>query len=180
MSERNNSLMFPVLALAVAGLGYANYRLLDFKVDVSPAFPAAAAAPGTGLAPKELSLAPPAHAIGEFPLTATRPVFFADRKVPEKPKPKPTVAEVKDVVAPPPSAPPPEPLQLVGIMGAGSSKRALVRTAADPQGTWLAIGDEYRGWQLREIATDNAIVEARGQRSELRLYAFGVAKPVKR
>lgn len=178
MAERKSSLLFPVLALAVAGLGFANLRLMDFKVDTSPVVPAAASTAGAGQASKELALAPPARTIGEFPQTATRPVFFADRKVPEKPKPKQVVAEVRE--AAPPPAPPPEPLQLFGIMGAGSGKRALVRTATDPQGTWLAVGEEYRGWQLREITTDNAIVEARGQRSELRLYAFGGAKPVKR
>jgi hypothetical protein len=179
MTDRNAFPLLPVLAVLVAGLGYANYRLMNLDVDVS-AIAVPASEGGKSPQPKELSLVPPLRTAADYPETTTRPVFFADRKIPERPKPKPApVAEVKEA-PPPPLAPPPEPLQLVGIMGDGAGKRALVRTTMDQQGTWLSVGDEFRGWQLRDILTDNAIVEARGHRSELRLYAFGGAKSIKR
>lgn len=174
-----SSALLPVLALAVAALGYANYALMNLPVETSPVAPPAGAVDPNAAASKDLGLNVPVRTIAEFPQTATRPVFFADRKIPERARPKPVaIAEAKEPSPPPPA--PLEPLQLVGIMGSGAGKRALVKGAADPQATWLAVGDEFRGWQLRDITNDNAIVEARGQRSELRLYAYGGGKNVKR
>lgn len=174
MADNQRPSMMPsfLLALAVAGLGYANYALMNFEVDTMPVAPSALPGKTAAHDANDLALPVPVRTIEEFPQTATRPIFFADRRLPEKPKPKPvTVAAAKE--PPPPPAPPPEPLQLVGIMGVGAGRQALVRTTADPEGTWLVVGDEYRGWQLVQITADNAIVEARGQRAELRLYASG-------
>ena len=181
MAEMRRPSMFPalVLALAVAGLGYVNIVLMSFDVDTTPIAPSPASGKINAPDSKDLQLALPARLIEEFPQTASRPIFFADRRMPEKPKPKPViVAAAKEVAQPP--APPPEPLQLDGIMDEGEGRKVLVRTAADPQGTWLSLGDEYRGWQLVQVTADNAIVEARGQRAELRLYTTSAGKTVKR
>lgn len=177
MAEGKSSVLVPVLALAVAGLGYLNYGFFNLNVDTTPVAPTAASTADKTQGAKDLVLAPSQHAIDEFPLTASHPIFFANRRPPEKPKPKPVaVAEAKAPAAP---LQPLEPLQLVGIIGAGAGRQALVRTSADPQGTWLSVGDEFRGWQLREVMADNVVVEARGQRSELHLYASGTGKPAK-
>lgn len=178
MSAR--TLIVPILAVAVAGLAFGNYQLSNYAVDTTP-LPASGAATvnATGAKDGASTLALPQRGVGEFPETTTRPIFFSGRRVPEKPKPKPVVTEAR-LAAPVVAAPPPEPLQLVGIMGAGSGRRALLRTTVDPQGIWLSIGDEYRGWKLREISADNAVVEAQGLRSDLRLYAANSGKTVKR
>lgn len=180
MTKSTRALIVPVLAAAVAALAYGNYQLSQFAVDTTPLTGAdgAAVKAATG---KDVvaTLAAPSRAVAEFPETTQRPIFFSGRRVPEKPKAKPVVTEAR-VAAPVVAAPPPEPLQLVGIMGAGSGRRALLRTTVDPQGIWLSIGDEYRGWKLREISADNAVVEAQGLRSDLRLYASNSGKTVKR
>lgn len=174
MPVRFPTIMLPLLVLVVAGLGYANVRLANFDVETAPlAPPDAATGAEAATRPTELALAAPPRSTADFPQTTLRPIFFADRRMPEKPKPKPAiVAEVKA----PPALPPLELLQLVGIVGSDQNRRALLRSKTDPQGAWLRVGDEYRGWKLQEITSDNAVVEARGQRNELRLYAFGGAK----
>lgn len=171
MPVQSRSMLIPLLGLVIAGLGYVNFQLANLDIDTAPILASGAAASTTsGQRATDLTLAPPLRSVADFPQTTARPIFFADRKMPEKPKPKP--AAVAEVV-PPPALPPPEPLQLVGIVGSDVNRRALLRSRTDPQGAWLRVGDEYRGWKLKEITSDNAIVEARGQRNELRLYAFG-------
>ena len=173
MPIHSRSMLMLLLVLAIAGLGYANVRLANTDVDIAPIVASGTAA-GAGASSRasDRTLGSPLRSIADFPQTTARPIFFADRKMPEKPKPKPAaVVEVP----PPPALPPPEPLQLVGILGADANRRALLQSKTDPQGAWLRIGDEYRGWKLQEITSDNVIVEARGQRSELRLYTFGGA-----
>ena len=179
MAEGKSSVLVPVLAIAVAGLGFVNYSVFNLNVDTTPVAPTAASAADKGQSAKELAsaLTPALRGVQEFPLTAAHPIFFPNRRPPEKLKPKEVAAvEIKAPVVP---AAPLEPLQLVGIIGAGAGRQALVRTSADPQGTWLSVGDEFRGWQLREVTADNIVVEARGQRSELRLYAPSSGKPAK-
>lgn len=171
MTTGARSTLLPVLLIAVAALAYADYHIANFDVETAPLaqqeVSAARQAPPNALLPP--LIAPPL-AVADFPQTTLRPIFFADRRMPEKLKPKPVV--VADVTVQP-VLPPPDPLQLVGILGSGSNKRALLRTKTDTQGKWLNVGDDYRGWQLREITSDNAIVEARGERRELRLYVLG-------
>ena len=171
MTTSTRSTLVPMLVSAVAALAYVDYHIANYDVPTAPlAQRDVSAARQTTQDAKLPALASPPLFVTDYPQTTLRPIFFADRRMPEKPKPKPVlVADVKVQ----PALPPPDPLQLVGIMGSGPSKRALLRTKTDTQGKWLNVGDDYRGWQLREITTDNAIVEARGERKELRLYALG-------
>ena len=181
MAGIGHSFVVGGLATCVAVLGYANYQLSTYAVDTTPAAAAGTYAPaGKAKAAKELgpALTADARSIGEFPETTARPIFFAGRRVPEKPKSKVVVVEVKPVAAVA-SLPLPEPLRLLGIMDAGDGRSALVRTTQDPQGVWMAVGDEYRGWQLREIQDEKVVVEAQGERRELRLYVAN-AKTVAR
>lgn len=179
----------PVLASAVAGLGFATYQLSNYAVDVSPLASPAETPAGSGVTVAAKSpggkdgaanVASPARTLTEFAETTTRPIFFSGRRVPEKPKIKVAAVEAKLAAPVAPPAPPPDPLRLVGIMGASNTMKVLVRTSVDPQGIWLSVGDEYRGWKLREVSADNAVVEALGQRTELRLYASASSKNVKR
>jgi hypothetical protein len=96
-----------------------------------------------------------------------RPVFFSDRRLPEKPKPKPKlpVVEVREPIVNL------EPLVLVGIKRHGDQRQVLVRSATETIGTWLSVGEQFRGWQLREVRSDNAVLEGRGRQLELRLYS---------
>jgi hypothetical protein len=173
MAGISSSLVVSLLFAGVAALGYTNYQVSALAVDTTPAAAPAVHYPlGKVKAAKEavLELAPAPRSIAEFSETTTKPIFFSGRRAPEKPKPKPVVIEAKAVPAPI-AVPAPEPLRLVGVMGNAGGRSILVRSSTDTSGTWLRVGDEYRGWQLREVSIDRAVVEAQGERRELRLYA---------
>ena len=159
----------PALIAAACLLGYINWRVSALSIDQTPII-AKGAAQGVAAKPSDTSSPDePVHQAMDYPNTAQRPLFFANRRIPEKPKPKPQPqAAAAEVQAPLPSL---EPLTLIGIRGDGRDWQVLVRTAGNTQGTWLSVGDQFRGWSVREVSTDNAIVEGRGQRAELKLYS---------
>lgn len=155
-----------ILPAAIAAFGYANWSAANLEVDRSP-IQTPRTSQQTIQAKPFAGGDAPARSLADFPQTAQRPLFFSDRRVPEKPKPKPKpqVVEVKEPVANL------ESLVLVGIKSHGEQRQVLVRTATDAVGTWLSVGDQFRGWQLREVMSDNAILEGRGRRIEVRLYS---------
>ncbi len=174
MGQRMSSVTLPFLVLLVGSLAYANWQLMSYTVDIATAAKPKSAAPLDTAAAGKSELPKSAQTTADFPETTARPIFFPDRRMPEKPKPKPQVqpppvVEVKEVL------PNLEPLLLVGTKGNGREQQVLVRSAVDAEGIWLSVGDQYRGWVLREASNDNAIVEGRGQRSELRLYSAAVS-----
>ena len=175
------SLVIPVLVGAIAALGYAATQLNQMTVDISPLVGSATSGKNDPLIVKNSAVAASlaSRTLSDYPDTPARPIFFAGRRVPEKPKGKVATTEPMPVVLAA-LAPPPEPLQLVGVMGAGVGRRVLVRTSLDPLGIWLSVGDDYRGWRLREILGDTAVVEAQGQSTLLRLYVSSVSKVAKR
>ena len=160
----------------IAALGYINWRLWLFTPDASPiSTPAAAGegkARGTGA---DSGLFPSPASLAQLSQTTSRPLFFANRRPPDKTQP---ATAVKSAVAP--QAAPAGPLdqfQLVGIMRIGQkNRRALIRTAADGQGVWIGVGEHIRGWQVKEIGDDRAVFEANGQRGQIQLYVASTAK----
>ena len=164
------------LLATVGGLGYLNWRLWDYVPDTSPiTAPAAAPVSTPGLAADEASFTPAGRSVGEFPQTTSRPLFFANRRPPDRSPPKVAAAPVVQAPVAPPY--PLDRFQLVGILRTGKDPvRALIRTTSDGYGTWVSVGEQVRGWHLRELTDDNAVIEANGQRGELRLYSAG-AKP---
>ena len=169
-----NANMF-VLAVIVA-LGYINWRLWFYTPDVSPiAVSAAAGERSARGAAVDSSLTPGAVSVAQPSQTTSRPLFFANRRPPDKAGPTAaTKFAVAPQVAPRSSL---DHFQLVGIMRTGrKNRRALIRTEADGQGVWIGVGEHIQGWQLKEIDDDKAIFEADGQRGQIRLYAASTAK----
>ena len=161
-----------IALLAVVGaLGYLNWRLMWFTPDATPIAPRAASDASTASAGGVLDLdqGPAPRNAAEFPQTVRRPLFFANRRpvdmsqpmAPVVAKPAPEAAALATL----------EQAQLVGIMRTGKAKaRALIRTGTDGQGVWVGVGDNVRGWQLKEIGDDKAVFEANGQRVQVKLY----------
>lgn len=159
-----------LLALSAAGFAYAIQAAAGTEVDISaitaPApQPQANAKPAAVVVPQASS-----RTAANLPETTARPLFFVDRRPPQ-------ATEGKSAAAVVPSEPPPAPLKLVGIARIGMQSLVLVRGEKE-QGRWLGIGEEYRGWQLREVAKETARVEARGRMAELRLYPSKRQRPV--
>jgi type II secretory pathway component PulC len=157
----------PLVMLAIA-LGTLDYKLLSFQAETLPI-----KGDGVPTVPKSSPrpVSEPPRSRSEFPLTLQRPVFFVNRKFPDKPKPVVREASPVVQVAPPapPAAPPPPPIQIFGIVKTGPRHAVLVRSGAELQGTWLSVGDEYHGWHLREVSKDHVVVEAQGIKKELAL-----------
>jgi predicted lipoprotein len=165
--------VWPMLTLlaanALAGVGV--WYAMEQPINTAPITGAAGSVPGdrvTTIDPG--SLLPRVRSTADLPETAKRPLFAANRR-PWVEKPKPEIEPVK-VSAPAAAVVPPYPanqLQLVGVMEASRTRaaRGLIRAGSDPQGTWVQVGESIRGWKLREVTSDSAIIETRGERASL-------------
>lgn len=154
------TVLLAVLVLALLAL---NQYTLDMAVDTSPAQLGAkdgARAPGIGTGALE------ERRVGsqaDYAETVARPLFNATRR---------PVASAKPQIGEPSSTSSLQPLQmqLVGLaITTSRGGRALVRSGADRNGTWVSIGDELRGWRLSEINSDRAIFVAGGSQQVLLL-----------
>ena len=45
--------------------------------------------------------------------------------------------------------------------------RVLIRAGGDAQGTWVQVGESIQGWKVRDVSSDSATIESRGERAEL-------------
>ncbi len=165
-----------LLVVAIAALGYINWRLWFFTPEASPiSAPAASGERGARAPGEDAELFPGPASLAQMPQTSSRPLFFANRRLPDKSQ---SMAAPKSAVGPQPApAASLDQFQLVGIMRTGQeSKRALIRTAADGQGVWIGVGEQIRGWQVKEIGDDKAVFEANGQRGQIQLYVASTAK----
>jgi len=59
---------------------------------------------------------------------------------------------------------------LAGIAIDTNTKRALLRTAQQPQARWVAQGESIDGWLLQVVREDAVIIASGQQTHELRLY----------
>lgn len=71
-----------------------------------------------------------------------------------------------------PSRPNGPQLSLTGVIriGEGDDRALIRRRKGARDGIWISIGEEFQGWYLRELDLDSAVIEANGDRVELRLY----------
>jgi len=159
--------------LAVVGLGglvailaFANWAALTMEIDTSPVFASPTSQQALVSELGNNSLSESKTVSSDLSQTLLRPIFLASRRP----------IEPKAVKAPePPREPqiavtPPESLKLLGtvLFGPGNGK-ALIRSSASVQGRWIPVGGSIDGWQIREVTTDNAVIESRGNRVELRI-----------
>jgi len=88
-----------------------------------------------------------------------RPLFYAERKLPEEPKQQAVVAV------------PPEPLRLhlEGIAIMDESRIALLRSQADNQLVQMAEGMTHNGWTLESVLADRAIFKRGNDSTEIEL-----------
>ena len=153
--SRSGVVSLVLLNLALGGLAYvaATGDLVALMSPSRDGSLAGAGSAGVGaiappLAPVEVPSAPTLNEIGE---TLKRPLFRADRRPYVAPPPAP--APVPQVVAAAPVAPPlpPPNVKLAGIVTAGGTARALLRTPTEASGTWKRAGDVVDGWRLDRI-----------------------------
>lgn len=162
MTARGHLVAIPVLAACTAGLGQAVNHLWNTPL-TAPSAPSAAAGGELALwMPERLGSempGPPSLTLSEV---LERPLFSPTRRPPPpEPQPVPESVPVTRVVTfvqeePEPTAPASDwqDLRLIGVLHADEQRRALVTTPEDPEGTWLAEGEEVFGWRIDAIAAN--------------------------
>ncbi len=160
-----SALSASVLALAVAGLGWMDWRLLNWPVEAPPSLPAPVAMAD------EVSPSAPAGQMTEAPQFASfavigdRPLFVAGRRY------KPAVTDAPSQVA----AGTPE-FRLSGIMLRDGKARALI-AAADAPSEWVSEGQSISGWTVRRIHPSAAELASETQAITIELYKPATSAP---
>jgi hypothetical protein len=140
---------------AVGVLSLLTAYLFLTPIDTSPIAPPADKAEAQSLARAELATALDKKTPDQFRETVGRPLFNPTRKPVER----------AQVAAGRPKAEPVD-LRLIGIMKVPNGPpRALLRSADEPTGKWIAEGAEIAGWRLKKI-DDRSVVVQSGARSE--------------
>ncbi len=163
--------------LAVAGLATLNWHAMNAEVDVSPLKVAASRSDDRVPSPSNSVRASKPEAQADLSDTLKRPLFTPTRRPFDPVK---NMARAESEGLPPVNTPdisPQAPPTVMNVMLVGYTsspqrgKRALVRTANERVGTWIAIGDQVDGWRLRELSADRATFESGSQRQVLVLEA---------
>ena len=55
------------------------------------------------------------------------------------------------------------------MKAADQPPRALLRSANEPTGKWIAEGAEFNGWKLRKVNERSVILQSGGRSQELKL-----------
>jgi hypothetical protein len=159
MAGRENSRRALVaVGAAVAVLAFWNWHLAFAPVDISPL--AHETKRSERPRPQEPALATPMDKkpLLAFRETVNRPLFVPDRKPVRRDQAQAKAADT------------PANMRLVGVVKVGDAPgRALIRMASDPRGKWIAEGEQFDGWKLRQVTARSAIVEFAGRSHELTL-----------
>jgi hypothetical protein len=157
--SRGTRLGIAALAGAVVLLGLINLYLWSSPVDISPLTPPT----GKAEAPRADDTAPATKldkkTADDFRETVGRPLFNPDRRPVER---KETAAAEPKTEA--------NGLRLVGVMKAANQPpRALLRSATEPNGKWIAEGGEFNGWKLSKVNERSVVLQSGGRSQELQL-----------
>lgn len=156
--RRGTRLGVALLAGTAGLLSLINLHLLRSPIDTSPVAPAADKADAPRRDGGELATALDERTAEVFRQIVDRPLFNPSRR---------PVQRTETAAAQPEAA---SELRLVGVMKeANQPPRALIRSAGEATGKWIAEGAEFKGWTLRKVKDHSVIVEAGGRSQELTL-----------
>jgi len=146
-----------MLCAGVVALGFLNWRIMELEPAPPLTVASTADTPGApAFGQRPIDPLP----LSDFEEIVRRPVFTATRK------PFVAPAEKAQTVAGPGS---PD-IRLAGIAIDTNAKRALLRTAQQPQARWVEQGESIDGWLLQVVREDAVIIASGQQAHELRLY----------
>jgi hypothetical protein len=154
-----------LLAVLVAALAYANWRVVELEIDISPA--AAEGQAAESFAPPGLEPPPEPPPLSAFDEIIQRPLFNAGRLPPE------VLGETAEEDAEPAAAdaelPTAPDLQLVGVAINGATRQALLRAPGDGA-DWVREGESFGGWRLEKVDAEGVVLGSGERTHELRLY----------
>jgi hypothetical protein len=151
------------LGLLVAGLGYANWRVTQLDLDVSPGATGAMSGAESAAPVLEPPLEP--RPLEDFSEIVRRPLFIAGRRPPEAP----AEAAVETAAMEPAEQAPPPDFRLLGVALGSGSRQALLQPAGQP-GQWIKVGGEVGGWVLKSVSADGVVLNSGERTHEVRLY----------
>jgi len=156
-SSRVQNLVLLILCAGVTALGLVNWRVMELE----PAPPLTVASSADTLEASVLGQKPiDPLPLSDFEEIVRRPVFTASRSPFVAPTQRAqTIAGLGS----------PD-IRLAGIAIDTNTKRALLRTAQQPQARWVEQGESIDGWLLQVVREDAVIIASGQQAHELRLY----------
>lgn len=164
-----------LLLALTTGAGAATWEAWNLTIDTSPA--ASEVTPGAAVVtakPAPAAILETASIAPGYAETISRPLFNPTRRPIAQAAPK-------SLEAPPPVPVAPLQAQLVGLTSSASNgARALLRPANEKQASWLAVGEELRGWRVAEIKSDRVVMQSGEARQELQLVTPRVRPPKSR
>lgn len=149
------------LGVIVSALAMLNWHVAYAPVDISPIVPDVGRVEDPPKKSGALLTSLDKKPLLQFRETVNRPLFTPDRKPVQRNRPetKETAAGLGD-------------MRLIGVMKLDSGPgRALIRLTKDTTGKWIAEGEQFDGWKLRQVTAGSVIVEAGGRSHELVLQS---------
>ena len=144
------------LAGAVSLLLLVSAYLFRSAVDTSPVAPPQDQADASRPDATDLVTGLDKKTAEQFPETAGRPLFNPNRRPVQR----------KEITAAEPKAELITEFRLVGVLKLPNRPpRALIRSASERTGKWIAEGAEFDGWKLRKV-NDRSVVIKSGKRAQ--------------
>jgi len=157
--RRGTRLGVGALTGAVVLLGLLSLHLWRTPVDISPVTPPSSKAEVARPASAEPTTALDKKTAELFQETVARPLFNPNRRPVERKESAAVQAKAET-----------SDLRLVGVMKVGKEPpRALLRSASEPTGKWIAEGGEFNGWKLRKVNDRSVVVQSGARSQELQL-----------
>ena len=108
----------------------------------------------------------PSVPLSQFSAVVQRPLFFADRRLPE------LAAAVKIPAMSAPARVVPPRVQLTAILADGTHQRKALLVSRRGKEQVLMPGDMIDGWRLMQVGIDDIVLTANEQQHRIKLYDF--------
>lgn len=155
-----------VLALAVAGMGWADWRLLTMQVETPPPVRPPLAPADVAALSVRASRDPELPSLASFAVIAERPLFVAGRRY------KPAAA----TEAPQPEADVAPEFHISGVMLHEGKARALISASGAPA-EWVSEGQSVAGWTVRRIGAGATELVSESREITIELYKPAAGAP---
>lgn len=156
-----------VKLVLLAGLaGTATWGAFEFQRD-NTQLPEGSA---PGAKPRQLQITLPefqALDLQDYTATIEKPLFFADRQMPEE-----QVEEASEVVASVPQSRTPPSIRLAAIAFEDDKAFALAEANGDEDYQRLREGESIEGWKIARIEEDAIVLQSGGQEHRIELRTF--------
>ena len=155
------AIMLALCLSGVVGIAIHMWPLIEGPLALAPPVAVEPERPERYQPPAQLVRAP----LADFATIVTRPLFFEDRRIPQRAR---VVPPVSPSPAPKPLVPPPA-FKVMGIVQDGAIRRALIE-APSVVLDWYNEGANLKGWTISRIDNNSVVLNSNDQRVEIHLF----------